>query len=359
MPAFPVLPPAAPALPYAGTVPHAWHTFLVEPPRAEGRPAFVGLAIGAAATSWILLAGAAMLAARVALLPAALLGTASLMADSSVLVGLFAILVVMSAAAARAGWTWLGRVRVATGQASIGELLGGLPDPAFGTNPHVAPVRRSARAIVLLPGAGLVLIGVGLALWYGGTDPSLTRAGLFLVIGGSAAFVIAQGIFPSFMRAIERRERIAAPADAYGRRLTVPAEGHPVLGVVLAFGGLAVALVVAAGVGQFGVNDSACSPPDGWSCRSVNVPAIPGTTDARPEMITVAYAVHRADAPVAGDRRVLMIAVGGPGSSGIGDAQSYTSTLPSSIVDRYDLVLFDARGVGASDGRECGAAFEA
>ena len=56
-------------------------------------------------------------------------------------------------------------------------------------------------------------------------------------------------------------------------------------------------------------------------------------------------------------RRVLLIAVGGPGSSGIADADWYAGTLPPRILETHDVVLFDARGTGATDWRGCPDAY--
>ena len=44
----------------------------------------------------------------------------------------------------------------------------------------------------------------------------------------------------------------------------------------------------------------------------------------------------------------LVIATGGPGTSGLELAAQYLATLPGGIVDRYDIVFFEQRGVGRS-----------
>ncbi|HET7029883.1 MAG TPA: alpha/beta fold hydrolase, partial [Candidatus Limnocylindrales bacterium] len=66
--------------------------------------------------------------------------------------------------------------------------------------------------------------------------------------------------------------------------------------------------------------------------------------------IWVVYAVH----PAAEQRLgTLAIAVGGPGESGLDEATTIVDALDPELVRRYDLLFFDQRGVGASEGRDC------
>ncbi len=64
----------------------------------------------------------------------------------------------------------------------------------------------------------------------------------------------------------------------------------------------------------------------------------------------IAYGVHRAAGPPKG---TLAIAVGGPGDSGIGAALSHIDAFDPRLVDGYDLLFWDQRGVGASEGKDC------
>ncbi len=69
--------------------------------------------------------------------------------------------------------------------------------------------------------------------------------------------------------------------------------------------------------------------------------------------IPVTYAVL----PATGKRLgVFVTATGGPGSSGISVADSYTEALDPSIPESYDIVFFDQRGVALSGGLSCPAA---
>ena len=69
--------------------------------------------------------------------------------------------------------------------------------------------------------------------------------------------------------------------------------------------------------------------------------------------IWVVYAVHHAVGPPVG---TLAIAVGGPGGSGLDDSLGIIASLDEDLVKRYDILFWDQRGVGASEGRDCPAA---
>jgi pimeloyl-ACP methyl ester carboxylesterase len=66
--------------------------------------------------------------------------------------------------------------------------------------------------------------------------------------------------------------------------------------------------------------------------------------------IWVAYAVHRASVTPKG---TMAIAVGGPGGSGLAEARSRLESFDPDLVEQYDLLFWDQRGVGASEGRDC------
>lgn len=52
-------------------------------------------------------------------------------------------------------------------------------------------------------------------------------------------------------------------------------------------------------------------------------------------------------------RGVLVLIPGGPGGSGLNRPSAYVGKLPQEVLDRYDLVGFDPRGVGASTPISC------
>lgn len=90
-------------------------------------------------------------------------------------------------------------------------------------------------------------------------------------------------------------------------------------------------------------------PDSDFICLTLSVPLdhfapVPGET------IEVTFAVL----PACGTRLGTMVTVvGGPGASGIAVADSYTAALDPRLVEHYDLVYFDLRGVGLSGGLEC------
>lgn len=67
----------------------------------------------------------------------------------------------------------------------------------------------------------------------------------------------------------------------------------------------------------------------------------------------VAFGVHTATRTAEG---TLVIAVGGPGFAGLDAAPFYLESLPPTLVNRLDLVFFDARGVGRSGRLTCRSA---
>jgi pimeloyl-ACP methyl ester carboxylesterase len=97
------------------------------------------------------------------------------------------------------------------------------------------------------------------------------------------------------------------------------------------------------------VSERPCSEGSGFNCVTIRVPRDHG----EPEGPTweVAFAIQRAQS---GTRDgVLVIATGGPGTSGIAVADDYASYLDPGIPERYDLVFFDQRGIGRSQPLQC------
>ncbi|MDA8267450.1 MAG: alpha/beta hydrolase [Actinomycetota bacterium] len=88
-------------------------------------------------------------------------------------------------------------------------------------------------------------------------------------------------------------------------------------------------------------------------CGSVAVPL----AYAKPEGATIQIALerHPAEDPAA---RIgsLVFDPGGPGASGIDAMSEVLAILPVAVLDRFDIVAFDPRGVGRSDPVSCGPA---
>lgn len=87
----------------------------------------------------------------------------------------------------------------------------------------------------------------------------------------------------------------------------------------------------------------------GFECTRVTVPL----DYTRPDGPTLRLAVNRL--PASGDDRIgsLLVNPGGPGVSGLDYARAATSIVSPAVRQRYDVVGFDPRGVGASHGLHC------
>ncbi|GHD10195.1 peptidase [Streptomyces violarus] len=90
------------------------------------------------------------------------------------------------------------------------------------------------------------------------------------------------------------------------------------------------------------------APGSDWQCATLKVPL----DWSKPDGETIGLALIRAKAR--GDDRVgsLLFNFGGPGASGLSMMPSYAPTV-SRLRERYDLVSWDPRGVGASEGVRC------
>jgi pimeloyl-ACP methyl ester carboxylesterase len=206
--------------------------------------------------------------------------------------------------------------------------------------------RLAGLAVLVAATVGLVAM-IGLAA---ATDASLGR-GLRIVLGiDGALWLIATILVGSAIDDILWRE--AAAARALGVFIPlVDAPGRVVIRLLpplLLFG---AGVLIAAG------------RPDPWfvpcpestlECDGMLVPARhDGGSNAT---IWVVYAIHHAVGTPAG---TLAIAVGGPGASGLDEALPLVDALDPALVEHYDLLFWDQRGVGASEGRDCPRAGQA
>ncbi|MGI5367539.1 peptidase [Streptomyces sp. A244] len=90
------------------------------------------------------------------------------------------------------------------------------------------------------------------------------------------------------------------------------------------------------------------APSSDWQCATLKVPL----DWSEPDGETIGLGLIRAKAR-GGDRvGSLLFNFGGPGASGLSMMPSYAPTV-SSLRERYDLVSWDPRGVGASEGVRC------
>ncbi|MGE0727285.1 MAG: alpha/beta hydrolase [Acidimicrobiia bacterium] len=89
---------------------------------------------------------------------------------------------------------------------------------------------------------------------------------------------------------------------------------------------------------------------DGLECATVEVPL----DHARPDGDTIEIALARRAASSPGERiGSLFVNPGGPGASGVELVPQLASAMDASVLDRFDLVGFDPRGVGRSTAVRC------
>jgi len=95
--------------------------------------------------------------------------------------------------------------------------------------------------------------------------------------------------------------------------------------------------------------DSQDSP---WECGAIEVPLDYRRPD---DLSSVSIAVTRLPATVPSARiGSLVLNPGGPGGSGLDLAWGYAARFPAEVLERFDLVGFDPRGVGRSTAVDCG-----
>jgi pimeloyl-ACP methyl ester carboxylesterase len=98
-----------------------------------------------------------------------------------------------------------------------------------------------------------------------------------------------------------------------------------------------------------------CHAESEFLCTSIKVPLDHfGPSDYTDIKIDVTYGVYEA----LGDKKgTLVVAVGGPGGSGIAEADAQLRDFSSAVRDRFDIVYFDIRGVGRSGQLDCPEAY--
>jgi pimeloyl-ACP methyl ester carboxylesterase len=92
-----------------------------------------------------------------------------------------------------------------------------------------------------------------------------------------------------------------------------------------------------------------CPDESEFTCVTLTMP-LDHFNPADPRTIQVTFSVL----PATGQRKGMFVtATGGPGTSGIASADSYTAAFDPSIPRRFDIVFFDQRGVALSGGLTC------
>ncbi|MFK0288594.1 alpha/beta hydrolase [Streptomyces sp. NPDC090499] len=91
--------------------------------------------------------------------------------------------------------------------------------------------------------------------------------------------------------------------------------------------------------------------PASYQCATITVPV----DYARPDGPTLRLRISRLRTSTPGERHgVLLSNPGGPGNRGLGNPLSLKDALAKSVLQRYDLIGFDPRGLGASSPLRCG-----
>ena len=90
-------------------------------------------------------------------------------------------------------------------------------------------------------------------------------------------------------------------------------------------------------------------PESDFTCVTLDLP-LDHFDQSDDRAIGVTFAVL----PASGDSRgAFVTATGGPGTSGIAVADSYTSLYDPAIAEQFDIVFFDQRGIASSGGLNC------
>jgi pimeloyl-ACP methyl ester carboxylesterase len=218
---------------------------------------------------------------------------------------------------------------------------------AFGDpGPLVASARRTARLAVALGIAGgvLVLIGAIGVLLPLGRDAA--RAFWLVSAVGALALPLSAALLIWLIGDIEHREGLAIHAsdpwqpDPGQRDRRWPIAAIAVLAMF--------AVVPPAANIPYLWSDHVCQAAD-LECRWVIVQADQIANDPRGATAVLHYGVRRA---TKGSLGTLVIATGGPGVSGV-SAYADSRVLDPRLTDSYDIVVFDARGVGESGYVDC------
>ncbi len=210
----------------------------------------------------------------------------------------------------------------------------------------VADGTRSARLAVAVGGIALGMVAAGslATLVVGSRDV----ASIAWAITGVGGFLLAPAaaLLAAMVSDIDRREAAAINAVWPGR--TVPDAEHRWAAAAIA-ALIAVALAAPAANVSLGFGERTCPVTD-LECRWIVVQADQLSPDPRGATTALQYGVWRAT----GERRgTIVLATGGPGVSGLAAwATAYRSIDPR-LTRAYDVVIFDARGVGGSGFLDC------
>ncbi len=245
-----------------------------------------------------------------------------------------AVVLVLAPLALLAGRRWSTRMR-----ASLQEL----GDPG----PLLAPARTTARVALALAAGGVALIAIGAVGLQAPFGRDVARASWVLTAVGALSLPVAAGLLVWLIGDIERREAIVLNAgDPWQPHPGDRDRRWPLAAIAL----LAVLAVIppAANI-PYLWSDHVCYAAD-LECRWIVVQADQLANDPRGPTTVLHYGIRRATKASLG---TLVIATGGPGVSGVSAYAETASRFDPRLTDAYDVVVFDARGVGESSYVDC------
>ena len=232
----------------------------------------------------------------------------------------------------------------------LGAAVQGLPDERAWTKTGVDPMSSGTRAAPWFVG---VSVAVGIAaslLWTTAWSLDVARRSteLITIVGG--LWVVAAIVAVRWTREVERRHELAW-AWINGVWPSLPPRGPrlAVAGVGLAL--YLLCLPFAANAAHREVTDVCYTVV--FDCRALLVQRDQLSGDAHGDITTVAYGLRFADGP---KRGTFIYVVGGPGASGMAFERLIESRFPASLLEAYDIAIFDPRGVGGSDPVDCTSA---
>lgn len=212
--------------------------------------------------------------------------------------------------------------------------------------PLLAGARGTARVAFALGIGGTFLITIGALGVLLPLGRDVARAFWLLSAVGGLALPLSAALLIWLIGDIERREGLAIHAtDPWQPDPGARDRRWPIAAIAL----LAVfAIVPSAANIPYLWSDHVCQAAD-LDCRWVIVQADQVANDPRGTTAVLHYAVRRATKESQG---TLVIATGGPGVSGV-SAYSDSPPYDTRLTDSYDVVVFDARGVGESGYVDC------
>ncbi len=257
-------------------------------------------------------------------------------------------------------WRWMTRVRVTLGRLALvgavdtsgGDVLFasvGVPDDRrTWLDVRVEATRRLPRITVASLAVALVASLVAVVVRLTITDLASGRTAAVLAAPAAAAWVVAAAIVWSLVESIDRRQRAAMRAvQPAGEQVPDALHAWPRVAIaVLATAAAAFAL----GPAERPYDDRSC-PAAETTCRIVTVQRDQLAGGPNGRTVDVTFALR--DANEQRSQGTFLFITGGPGSSGILDGGLFLRQAPKRLLDRYDVVLFDPRGVGRSDPRDC------